>query len=220
MIEGSGVVHRTAHADRRRARAALSLRRHRHRIRAGRAGDPGPGRSLTWSPPTPSGTCARLPTRLVVLGAGPVGCELGQAFARLGVEVALVDVADRILPREQPEAAGVVAEHLEADGVVIHAATRAVELRRDDAGAGRLAVEGPAGAAEMPFDALLVAVGRRVRASGIGLDAAGVAVDAYGVPTVATDLRTSAPHVFAVGDVTGQPPYAHLAAHHARVGQR
>jgi len=115
-----------------------------------------------------------LPTRLVVLGAGPVGCELGQAFARLGAEVALVDVADRILPREQAEAAAAVAEQLEADGVVIHAATRAVKLRRDDAGAGRLAVEGPAGAVDMPFHTLLVAVGRRVRASGIGLDAAGV----------------------------------------------
>lgn len=159
-----------------------------------------------------------LPTRLVVLGAGPVGCELGQAFARLGAEVALVDVADRILPQEQAEAAAAVAEQLEADGVVIHAATRAIELRRDDdTGAGRLAVEGPAGAVELPFDTLLVAVGRRVRASDIGLDAVGVAVDADGVPTVATDLRTSAPHVFAVGDVTGQPPYTHLAAHHARV---
>lgn len=95
--------------------------------------------------------------------------------------------------------------------------TRAVEARRPADGGGRLAAEGRTGPAELRFDTLLAAVGRRARTGGIGLEAAGVALDAQGVPVVAGDLRTSARHVLAVGDVTAKLPYTHVAAHHARV---
>jgi len=158
-----------------------------------------------------------LPERLVVLGGGPIGCELGQALGRLGSEVAIVDVADRLLPKDEPEAATMVAEHLAAEGIALHLQTRAVEMRRDDDGRGQLAIEGPDGPAVLPFDALLVAVGRRARTDGIGLARLGVTADEHGQIPVANDLRTSARHVFAVGDVTGRLPFTHVAAHHARI---
>ncbi len=158
-----------------------------------------------------------LPKRLVVLGGGPIGCELGQAFGRLAAQVTIVDVADRLLPKDEPEAATTVAEQLAVEGIALRLRTRAVEVRRDDNGRGRLVVEGPGGPAVLPFDALLLAVGRRARTGGIGLDTLGVRADERGDIPVADDLRTSARHVFAVGDVTGRMPFTHVAAHHARV---
>ncbi len=159
----------------------------------------------------------RLPRRLVVLGGGPVGCELGQAFARLGSDVTLADMAERLLTREQADAAAVVGGALADDGVAVRTGARAVEVRRDDDGAGRLVIESADGRAELGFDALLVAVGRRPRVQGIGLDAVGAATGDDGALAVGHDLRAGPRHVFGVGDVTAAMPFTHVAAHHARV---
>jgi len=150
-----------------------------------------------------------LPGRLVVLGGGPIGCELAQAFARLGSQVALVEMADRLLLKEEPRASALVAERLRAEGVAVRTAARATEVRD-----GELLLD--SGEA-VPFDQILVATGRAPRTDDLGLEAAGVRVDERGAVIVDRRLRTSAAGVYAAGDVTALLPFTHVAAHHARV---
>jgi len=160
-----------------------------------------------------------LPGRLLVLGGGPIGCELAQAFARLGAAVTLVEQAGRLLAADEPDAAALVAASLRSDGVDVRLGTRA--LRVD---AGELVVVpagGQGGAAReqqrIAFDAILAATGRRPRTDDLGAAAAGIALDERGAVSVDERLRSSAPHVYAAGDVTAQLPFTHVAAHHARV---
>lgn len=131
-----------------------------------------------------------LPERLTVIGGGPIGLELGQAFARLGSKVTVFE-ADRCLPREDPDLAAVVLDQLRADGVDIR--------------------EGAT--ADHPEGSVLVATGRAPQLEGLGLEAAGVAYDEHGV-RVDRSLRTTNRHVFAVGDVTGSG-FTHVAGAHA-----
>lgn len=154
-----------------------------------------------------------LPDRLVVLGGGPIGCELGQAFARLGSDVTIVEMADRLLPVEEPEASAVVAEVLRAEGIRVLTATRAVRVDAADDG-HVLAVETTDDrhqGARIAFDRVLVAAGRTPTTSGLGLDTAGVRTTDRGHVAVGDDLRTSADWVFAAGDVTGLLPFTHAA---------
>ncbi len=158
-----------------------------------------------------------LPRRLVVLGGGPIGCELGQAFARLGSHVAMVEVAERLLLKEEPEAGALIAGRLRAEGVDVRVGTRAVQVRRAPGGSAELVVETPDGSEALAFDRVLVAAGRRPRTSSLGLSDAGIRTDERGAITVDEGLRTTAAGVFAVGDVTALLPFTHVAAHHARV---
>jgi len=157
-----------------------------------------------------------LPRRLVVLGGGPIGCELAQAFARLGSRVTLVEMAPRLLVKEEPDASTLVGEHLGADGVDVRLAAEALEVR--PAGDGHELVLGSAEQPEMVgFDRILVAAGRRPQSGGLGLEAVGVQTDERGAVVVDRRLRTSARNVYALGDVTGHLPFTHVAAYHARV---
>ncbi len=158
-----------------------------------------------------------LPRRLVVLGGGPIGCELGQAFARLGAGVTIVELGDRLLPKEEHEASSVVAASLTADGVDVRLGARAVELRRPEDGPKHLVLDRHGAQELLEFDMVLVVAGRRPRTDGAGLEAAGIEVDDRGAVTVDTRLRTSASRIYAAGDVTGLLPFTHVAAHHARV---
>ena len=151
-----------------------------------------------------------LPERLVVLGGGPIGCELGQAFARLGSRVTLVELADRLLLKEEPRASRLIAERLRDDGVDVRLRQRAVRVEP-----GRLLIEDADEA--ITFDRILVATGRAPRTEGIGLELVGVRLDGRGAVIVDPRLRTTAPSVYAVGDVTALLPFTHVAAHHARV---
>jgi pyruvate/2-oxoglutarate dehydrogenase complex dihydrolipoamide dehydrogenase (E3) component len=153
-----------------------------------------------------------LSERLVVLGGGPVGCEFGQAFARLGSRVTLVEMADRLLLKEEPRAGALVARVLEEEGVDLRLGEAADAVTRNGAGA-RLVV----GAEELPFDRVLVAAGRAPSTDGLGLDVIDVRTDDRGAVLVDERLRTSARGVYAVGDVTGALPFTHVAAHHARI---
>ncbi len=151
------------------------------------------------------------PGRLAVLGGGSIGCELGQAFARLGVEVTLVEGAERVLPREDADAAAAVHRSLEADGVTVRVG-RSVEKAVPDgqyAGSLRLA-DGSA----VEFDRLLVAVGRQPRTGDLGLETIGVDVDDRGFVVVDDRLRTTNPRVWAAGDLTGHPQFTHTAGVH------
>jgi pyruvate/2-oxoglutarate dehydrogenase complex dihydrolipoamide dehydrogenase (E3) component len=158
-----------------------------------------------------------LPGRLVVLGGGPVGCELGQAFARLGSQVTLVEMLDRLLPREEPRASELIASRLREEGVDVRVGRRATEVLPGRENGNELVLDSRDGWETVVFDRILVAVGRSPRTSGLGLDAVGVQVDTRGAVGVDRRLRTSASGVFAIGDVTGLLPFTHVAAHHARV---
>ena len=155
-----------------------------------------------------------LPRRLAVLGGGPVGCELAQAFARLGSRVTVVEMAERLLLKEEPRASQLIASRLRDDGVDVRVEKRASEVRR--AGTQpELVIEGSDDG--IAFDTIVLAAGRAPRTDGLGLETVGVEVDHSGAITVDSRLRTSARGIYAVGDVTGLLPFTHVAAHHARV---
>lgn len=150
----------------------------------------------------------RLPRSLVVLGGGAVGCELAQAFARLGAAVTVVEAVPRILAREEPEASDAVAGAMAADGVAVRtgADVTAVEALGDSGVCMHLA-DGEVVAA----DRLLVSVGRAGRTAGLGLEAAGVAVDARGFVVTDDHLATATRGIWAAGDVTGRLQFTHAA---------
>lgn len=151
-----------------------------------------------------------LPDRLAVVGGGTSGCELAQAFARLGVAVTLVEAGDRLLPGEDPKASAVVTATLRRDGVDVRTGSTPVRITGDAAG-GRLHL---ADGGTADFTRLLVAVGRTPRTDDLGLEAAGVAVDERGCVVVDDALRTTNPRIWAAGDVTGHPAYTHVAGVH------
>jgi pyruvate/2-oxoglutarate dehydrogenase complex dihydrolipoamide dehydrogenase (E3) component/uncharacterized membrane protein YdjX (TVP38/TMEM64 family) len=155
-----------------------------------------------------------LPRRLVVLGGGPVGCELAQAFARFGAEVTQVEMLPRLLAREDPEVSAALQRRFEAEGVRVLTGHRAVQVQVEE-GHKRLVVEHAGGEARIEFDRLLCAVGRRANTAGYGLEALGIPVTDSG--TIATDdyLRTRYPNILACGDVAGPYQFTHTASHQA-----
>jgi pyruvate/2-oxoglutarate dehydrogenase complex dihydrolipoamide dehydrogenase (E3) component len=155
------------------------------------------------------------PEQLVVIGGGPIGCELAQAFARLGSLVTVLEAGDRILLHDDPDAAAVVAESLRRDGVEI---VLGAKVERVDGAKGSRIVHytraGEAGSATATH--VLVGVGRAPNVEGLGLEAAGVG---YGKKGVEVDdrLRTSNSQVYAVGDVASKYQFTHAADAHARL---
>jgi len=152
------------------------------------------------------------PDRLVVLGGGPIGSELAQAFARLGSRVTQVEMLPRILAREDPEVSELVTARFRAEGITVLAGHRAVRVEADGTDK-MLVVEAGGQELQVPFDAILVAVGRAANLDGYGLQELGVATDR----TVQVDgwLRTSVPSIYAAGDVAGPFQFTHTAAHQA-----
>jgi len=153
-----------------------------------------------------------LPARLVVLGGGPVGLEMAQAFARLGSDVTVVERLPQLLPQEDPEVADALQAQLESEGMVVHTATTVERVSRD----GKETLVGCSEGRTLKTDVLLVAVGRRPVVDGLGLDAAGVDHDAKGVP-VDRRQRTSQKHIYACGDVCGPYPLTHMAEYQAGI---
>ena len=161
-----------------------------------------------------------LPEQLVVLGGGPIGCELGQAFARLGSRVTLVEMGGQLLPREDPEAAAEVAERLDEEGVALHLGTRALQVTTEQDGGHALEVErfdqqGERLRESLRFSHLLVAVGRQANVAGMGLEALGVETRGDGTLAVDESLQSVLPNVWACGDVTGPYQLTHAGAHQA-----
>lgn len=156
----------------------------------------------------------RLPRRLLVLGGGAIGLELAQAFRRFGSEVTVVELLERLLPGEEPEAGELAAQVLAAEGVELRlgAPARRAELRD-----GGIVLELDGG--QVAGDTLLVATGRRAATEGLGLEALGVELDG-GYLKVDERCRTSVPHVFAAGDATGGLQLTHVAAHEGAVAGR
>ena len=160
-------------------------------------------------------TLTELPGHLLVIGAGPNGCEMAQAFARFGARVTLIEEQAHILPREDPDAAQVVARSLESDGVRLLPEARV--LRAESRGSARvLHVQRDGRMEEIAGDQVLVAAGRVPNVQGLGLDAAGVVFGPGGV-RVDDRLRTSNRRIFAVGDVCSQDRFTHTADAQARL---
>ena len=155
-----------------------------------------------------------LPPRLLVLGGGPIGCELTQAFARLGSKVTQVEMLPRLLIREDEEVSELVAERFRREGIDVRLGHKASAFRVED-GRKLLTAETADGETEIEFDALLVAVGRRANVEGFGLEALGIGTTRAG--TVETDehLATRYPNIYACGDVAGPFQFTHTAAHQA-----
>jgi pyruvate/2-oxoglutarate dehydrogenase complex dihydrolipoamide dehydrogenase (E3) component len=162
-------------------------------------------------------TISKLPARMIVLGAGPVGTEMAQAFRRLGSEVAVLNVRDRILPRDDAELTNLLREHLAGEGICFLLGSG---VRRIDSGMGSVRVTYRAGASlteeTVEGDTLLVAAGRRPNLDDLGLEAAGVQASHAGI-IVDRHCRTSAENIFACGDVTGLYQFTHMSEHMAKV---
>jgi pyruvate/2-oxoglutarate dehydrogenase complex dihydrolipoamide dehydrogenase (E3) component len=152
-----------------------------------------------------------LPASIVVLGAGPIGLELAQTFRRFGTEVAVVEVADRAMPLEEPENSAAIGEVLREEGIALHTGVGARAVHRGD---GKVTVE-LADGRRLDTEQVLVATGRRLQLGSLGVDAAGLPADARSV-AVDEHLR-AADGIWSVGDVTGHGAYTHLAVYQGRI---
>lgn len=155
-----------------------------------------------------------LPRRLLVLGGGPIGCELAQCFARLGSQVTQVEMAPRILMREDDEIADALAQSLRDDGVRVLTGHRAIRFVREGE-RKHLIAQHESRDVEIAFDEILVAVGREPRTSGYGLETLGIPITARRSVEVNGYLQTREPSVLACGDVAGPYQFTHTAAHEA-----
>jgi len=155
-----------------------------------------------------------LPKQLVVLGGGPIGCELTQCFARFGSEVTLVEMAARLLPREDADAAEEVRARFVGEGITVATAHKALRVEHDGSG-GRLICEHDGREVSFAFDQLLLALGRRANSAGFGLQELGVTLRGNGTIEADALLRTNFPNIHVCGDVTGPFQFTHVAAHQA-----
>jgi dihydrolipoamide dehydrogenase len=154
------------------------------------------------------------PGRLVVLGGGPIGSEITQAMARLGAQVTQVEMMSRIMSREDPEVSEYVQKQFEADGVQVLTGHMAKEVVVEE-DEKSLHCEANGETVKIPFDQILVAIGRRPNVTGFGLEELGVEISARGTVAVDPLLRTNFPNIFAVGDVAGPYQFTHTASHMA-----
>jgi pyruvate/2-oxoglutarate dehydrogenase complex dihydrolipoamide dehydrogenase (E3) component/uncharacterized membrane protein YdjX (TVP38/TMEM64 family) len=156
----------------------------------------------------------KLPKRLVVLGGGPIGCELAQCFARFGSEVTQVEMLPRIMVREDPEFSAMVTRRFEEEGVKVLTGHKAKEVRVEN-GEKVLVVESAGVEKRIAFDEMLCAVGRVANTEGYGLEELGIPVTKARTIEVNEYLETPYPNIFACGDVAGPYQFTHTAAHMA-----
>ena len=159
---------------------------------------------------------AAVPERLLVVGGGVLGLELGTVYRALGARVTVAELADRLLGEADADVLRVWRKVNEPRFEALHTGTKVAAAAADEAGIS-VALEGAERRWEERFDAVLAATGRVADTAELGLAAAGVAADARGEIPVNHQLRTNVPHLFAVGDVTGAPMLAHRAAHQGRI---
>ncbi len=155
-----------------------------------------------------------LPEHLLVLGGGPIGCEMAQAFRRLGAQVTLVEGESRLLPREEMEASQLLAEVFEGEGLKLRLDAKAERVWLDEKG-----LHIKAGSTEILGDALLVAIGRRPSVDGLDLEKADVVYSTKGIQ-VDEHLRTSQNHIYAAGDCVGSYQFTHYAGWQAFMAVR
>ena len=166
-------------------------------------------------PVHPAGRWTYAPRSLVILGGGPIGCEMGLAFGRLGIAVTLVELADRLLPREEPEASAVVAAALRRVGVTVRTGLAATGVERHANGEVVVTRGEPSGipspAATVTGSEVLVALGRVPAGRGFGLEEIGVDIGRNGAIAVDDTMATNVAGIWAVGDVVGRAQFTHAA---------
>lgn len=155
-----------------------------------------------------------LPERLVILGGGPIGCELSQAFARLGSKVTQVEMLPRLMSREDPDLSGFIKTSLEADGVTVLVSHSATGIRVKE-GQNILVCNHDGGEKLLEFDKILLAIGREPNVKGFGLEKLGVYINDRGSIGTNAFLQTNIPTIFCAGDVAGPFQFTHVAAHQA-----
>ena len=158
----------------------------------------------------------QLPVSLIILGGGPIGCELGQAFVRLGSQVTILQRASRLLPREDPAVSQAVQEALEADGVRVHVHVQPQNVVQ---AAGQQVItyaQEDGTTATVSADSVLIATGRKPNIADLGLAQAGIHTTSAGI-TVNSKLQTTTPHIYAIGDVIGGYRFTHVAAAQAGI---
>lgn len=156
-----------------------------------------------------------LPRRLLVLGAGPIGCELAQAMADLGSEVTLVTHAERIMPREDADAAELVQRRLEDRGITVRTGCEPQSFARADNEQRLTCRNGSGDEEQIAFDRVLLAVGRTPNTEGLGLEELGIETTRRGTVEVDDYLQTRIPTIFACGDIVGPYQFTHVASHQA-----
>ena len=159
---------------------------------------------------------ADIPRRLLVLGGGIIGLEMGCVYDALGAKVTVVELMDQIIPGADKDIVKPLHKRIEKRYEAIHLKTKVTAVEAQKAGL-KVTFEGPGGTTSDTFDKVLVAVGRRPNGKMIGLENSGVAVDERGFIAVDKQMRSNQPHIFAIGDVVGQPMLAHKAVHEGKV---
>jgi pyruvate/2-oxoglutarate dehydrogenase complex dihydrolipoamide dehydrogenase (E3) component/uncharacterized membrane protein YdjX (TVP38/TMEM64 family) len=154
------------------------------------------------------------PERLLVIGGGPIGSELAQAFSRLGCQVTQVQRGERLLPREDPEIAQMVLESFQKDGIDVLLEHSPKKFYKQD-GKDFLECEHKGERVQIGFDKVLLALGRKANTTGFGLEELGVELTARGTIQVDEYMRTNFPNIYACGDVAGPYQFTHIAAHQA-----
>lgn len=159
-----------------------------------------------------------IPKTLLIIGGGPISVEMAQAFARLGSRVTLVQRGDRLLPRDDAEMARQLESYLREDGIELHLQTTLAAIHQTPQGRVASLQRGET-MTTVAFEQLLFGIGRRPNVEGLELSAAGVIYDGKAVP-VDSALRTSAPHIYACGDLLGHDQFSHLAEYEAKTAVR
>jgi dihydrolipoamide dehydrogenase len=157
-----------------------------------------------------------VPAKLLVVGGGIIGLEMATVYVALGSEVTVVEFMDQIIPGADADLIKPLAKRLGSKLKGVHLKTKVVEAKATKKGI-EVSYEGESIPATTVFDRVLVAVGRSANGNKIGADKAGVAVTERGFINVDTQMRTNVPHIFAIGDLVGQPMLAHKATHEAKV---
>ncbi len=156
-----------------------------------------------------------LPERLLVLGGGPIGCELAQAFQRLGSKVTLIELRNRLVRSEEPEAADLITARFREEGIRVHLGWKAISFRKENDNYF-VEIKDRGDVQEyIAFDRVLVALGRQANVTGFGLEELGVDLNENGRIRTDEYLRTKFPNIFAVGDVAGPHLFTHAASHQA-----
>ncbi len=158
----------------------------------------------------------KLPENLVALGGGPIGLELGQGFSHLGSKVTVIDMSERLFPKDDSEAGLLMEKVMRGEGMEFHLRAKIVEVVQSG-GSGMVRIEKEKKILDIPFDALLVALGRKAVTDGLGLNDAGIAVDKRGYIKTDDRQQTSVPGIYACGDVCGTYQFTHMAGYQAGI---
>ena len=160
-----------------------------------------------------------LPQSLIILGAGPIGIEMASALNRLGVKVTVIEMASRILSKEDPELTELLTKKIESEGVTILTAHTALKVSKESNGIMVTSKNHAPGFTTSKAQALLVAVGRKPVLSGFGLENTGVKITPRNIPVSAT-MQTNIPHIYACGDIVGPYQFNHIAEYQAIIAAR